>query len=146
MTNTPLRFGCWNLRGLNDPLKQSEARKWVKNNNLSLVGLIEHKIKEPKAQKIVNIMFPHWHAANNFPQGPLGRILLCWDPLILAIQVLAQSSQFIHCDMHACDGTFDFVVTFIYVSNSYLERHVLWHDIQQLHCVSPWILDSTWRF
>lgn len=52
------------------------------------MGLIEHKIKEPKAQKIVNIMFPHWHSANNFAQAPLGRILLCWDPLILAIQVL----------------------------------------------------------
>lgn len=96
MTNTPVHFGCWNLRGLNDPLKQSEARKWVKNNNLSLVGLIEHKSKEPKAQNIVNIMFPHWHAANNFALGPLGRIPLCWDPLILAIQVLTQSSQFIH--------------------------------------------------
>lgn len=51
MNSTTLHFGCWNLRGLNDPLKQSEAKKWVKINKLALVGLIEHKIKEPKSPK-----------------------------------------------------------------------------------------------
>ncbi len=42
----PLQFGFWNMRGLNDPLKQKGVRSFVNKNNLSIIGLVEHKIKE----------------------------------------------------------------------------------------------------
>jgi len=54
MLSSSIRFGCWNLRGLNDPIKQKVAKVFVNKNQLSMVGLIEHKIKEPNIKKIVN--------------------------------------------------------------------------------------------
>lgn len=133
-------FGFWNLRGLNDPLKQREAKKWVFNNKLSLVGLIEHKIKEPNVSKVVSTMLPHWNFVSNHSSSPLGRILICWNPLIFNVQVQFQSSQLIHCKVQSCNGQFSFDATFIYGATSYLERQQLWSQLQQLCVVTPWVV------
>lgn len=70
MSSSSLRFGFWNLRGLNDPLKQKAAKTFWYKNELSLIGLIEHKIKEPNIKRIVNYICPHWQSANNSMYAP----------------------------------------------------------------------------
>jgi hypothetical protein len=39
-------FACWNIRGLNDPLKQGEVRKLISEHHVSLCGLVETRVKE----------------------------------------------------------------------------------------------------
>lgn len=122
MSRPDIRFGFWNLRGLNDPLKQKEAKSFLKNNDLSLMGLIEHKVKEPKVSRILGFICPHWKYAHNFMHAPMGRILVCWDPQVLTVKVLEQTDQLMHREIHALREGHVFLTTFVYASNSYLER------------------------
>ena len=48
---------AWNVRGLNDPLKQRAIADRIKSLNSSLVCLIETRVKENKKQPIVDTVF-----------------------------------------------------------------------------------------
>lgn len=112
MTSSSLHFGVWNLRGLNDPLKQKAAKKFLNNNDLSLFGLVEHKVKEPNIKKVVNFICPHWLFAHNSDQAPIGRILICWNPLLLAVKVLTRTIQLMHCEIQDIHDGHVFLATF----------------------------------
>lgn len=36
----------WNVRGLNKPYKQKEFRLFMKNNNVVIIAVLEHRVKE----------------------------------------------------------------------------------------------------
>lgn len=38
-------FGCWNVRGSVDPMKQREVRHWIREHKLVFCGLVETKVK-----------------------------------------------------------------------------------------------------
>lgn len=115
------------------------------NNGLKLINchwlvLLHTRSKNPNPKKNLKSMFPNWHSVNNFAQVPIWRILVCWDPLALSLQVLSQTSQYIHCDVQACDGSFQFYTTFVYGSNNYIERQELWSHSHQMQSSSPWVV------
>lgn len=128
------------MRGLNDPLKQKEVKQLVRKYNLSLIGLLEHKIKEPNSNRILNSMLPNWSFANNYPCAPVGRICVSWDPSIITLIVLAQSNQAIHCQIQSVSGGVHFLATFVYGSNIYFEREILQHDLSIWNSSSPWVI------
>lgn len=140
MAQQPLSIGFWNIRGLNDPIKQKEVRCFVNNNKLSLLGLLEHKIKEDKASRVMKYVCPQWNFVNNYPHASLGRIFVCWDSNVLQLQVIAQSDQFIHCEVQPKCGVPSFFATFVYGDNNYLRRQVLWSSLHHLGTSSPWIV------
>lgn len=140
MPAQPLNFGFSNICGLNDPLKQREAKCFVNNNNLSLIGLIEHKIRQGWVDRVMKVVCPNWLFVHNYPQAPLGRILVCWDPSVISLKVLDQSNQFIHCEMQTIADNNLFLATFVYGSNNYLERHDLWRNLQHFKNPTPWVV------
>lgn len=89
---------------------------------LSLVGLLEHKIKENRYDVISKSMLPNLTIVNNYPCASSGRILVGWDPLVLSLKVLAMSTQSIHFEALVLDGSCKFRASFIYGSNSYVDR------------------------
>lgn len=135
-----IHFGSWNLRGLNDPIKQKAAKDFLNKNQLSLIGLIEHKIKTPNIRRITNYICPHWQTTDNSVHAPIGRILLAWNPAVLTITVLTKASQFIHCHVHAIQEGHDFLVTFVYGANDHVERRDLWKDLLSLYSALPWVV------
>lgn len=139
MMNTALHFGFWNLRGLNDTLKQKEAKKFINNNKLSLIGLLEHKIKEVNAKRVLNFICPQWHFAHNYDHAPIGRIFVCWDPHKCDVNVLGKSNQHIHCEVHALHSGMRFFTTFVYGANDHVDRQDLWSSMLNLKTVSPWV-------
>ena len=116
------------MRGINDPIKQREAASFVRKNKLSLFGLIEHKIKEVNCNKIINTMFPSWSFVHNSIIAPGGRICVVWDPSILNLSVVSQTSQSMHCNVPFIAGNFNFTATYVYGSNLYMDRKDLWSD------------------
>lgn len=129
MSTPPLQFGFWNMRGLNDPLKQKEVRSFVSKNKLSIIGLVEHKVKESNFNRIFCSMIPFWSFVHNYTHSPNGRICIGWDPSLVKVIVLGLSSQAIHCKIHSVSGDTQFVATFVYGSNLYNERIELWQDL-----------------
>lgn len=70
MPTQPINFGFWNIRSLNDPIKQKEAKCFVNNNRLSLLGLIEHKIKGVWVDRIMKVVCPQWLFVHYYSQAP----------------------------------------------------------------------------
>jgi len=60
-------------------------------NNISLIGLLEIKIKEKNVNKIANNIFPRWKWHHNYQLNQKGRIWIAWDPSVFNIQVEAMS-------------------------------------------------------
>ena len=50
----------WNVRGLNDPIKQKEVVSRIRNNNINLVCLLETRIKESKMKAVISRHFQGW--------------------------------------------------------------------------------------
>lgn len=73
-----MSIGCWNIRGLNDPLKQ-EVGKFIKENRLSICGLVETKVRECNALRIGRLAFGSWETINNYDRAARGRICCGWD-------------------------------------------------------------------
>lgn len=51
-----MNYLIWNVRGLNDPIKQVVVNR-ISSLNLSIVGLLETRVKEASYQKIVEKQF-----------------------------------------------------------------------------------------
>jgi hypothetical protein len=47
---TPLYFAmiirCWNVRGLNDPIKHSELRRLIHQERMAFFGLVETRVRD----------------------------------------------------------------------------------------------------
>lgn len=56
-----IKMGCWNIRGLNDPLKQVEVSRLIRGNKLSLVGTVETHVHESNKDRIRNKIWPSWN-------------------------------------------------------------------------------------
>ena len=82
--------------------------------NFHFFGLIEHKIKDTNCSRIINSMFPCWSFVHNSALAPIGRICVVWDPSMLSLSVVSQSSQAIHCSIQFASGITKFNATFVY--------------------------------
>jgi hypothetical protein len=72
-----MKLLSWNVRGLNMPLKQKEVRKVVRRLNLSIVCLVETRVKVDNFPRIVASMLPGWKVINDYSQHYLGKIWIC---------------------------------------------------------------------
>lgn len=86
---------CWNVRGLNDPLKQSELQKEVLKHHPAIFGLIETRVKYQNAMQIEVKLFPQYAFFANYNGHNNDRIWVFWLPS-LSVQVLKSTSQLVH--------------------------------------------------
>ena len=75
-----VKFASWNIRGLNDPLKQREVRSFVKSQALVFICLVETRVRAPNNERIFNSVFPGWKLFHNYEHALLGRIWICGNP------------------------------------------------------------------
>ena len=67
-------FGCWNIRGLNDPMKQAEVRRFLREEKLSLCGLVETKVRDSNFLRVSRSINPSWKFFCHSGVIPFGRI------------------------------------------------------------------------
>lgn len=97
-------FGCWNVKGLNAPLKQSEVKSLISSKELSFCGLVKTKVKKNNQNKVVNAIFRSWNVLTNYSCSLLGIILICWNLNNVNVLLVDSSAQAIHIRVHACNG------------------------------------------
>lgn len=51
---------CWNVRGLNDPLKQSEVQQEILKRHPAIFGLVETRVENQNALRIVSSVCVFW--------------------------------------------------------------------------------------
>ncbi|KAK9750933.1 hypothetical protein RND81_02G230600 [Saponaria officinalis] len=136
-----MKLCTWNVRGCNSPLKLSEVASFLRSAQLDVMGVLETRIRQSKATKIANAMFPHYQVINNYSYHNNGRIWILWRPTTVSVRVIEVNSQFIHCHITHYSSCTDFAVTFVYASNDPLARQRLWSSLNDLsHSLSAWLV------
>ena len=86
---------CWNVRGLNKTGKLRAIREITHQKDYAIICLLEHKIKRDLPQTICR----HWEGmevSDNLSFDPMGRILLLWNPQVVKLDKISESSKFMH--------------------------------------------------
>ncbi|XP_074265520.1 uncharacterized protein LOC141587959 [Silene latifolia] len=134
-------ISSWNVRGMNDPLKQQEVLEFLKRNRVDCGALIETHIKVDVARVIHKRKFSSYAMESNYSNHSGGRIWVIWNPAVAHVQVLARGAQFIHCTLLHLATQIKIAITFVYAFNRAQERMGLWDSLQQLSATQtlPWI-------
>lgn len=74
------KLACWNVRGLNSPLRQKEVRDFTYKNNIGLFGLVEVKINLRNRELFAKRIFRSWELAYNSLPNAVSRIWVAWNP------------------------------------------------------------------
>lgn len=64
----------WNVRGFNKDLKHSVVSEWVSNKDMRFGCILETRVKEGKAGKILKKVFKDWSSITNYEDSEGGRI------------------------------------------------------------------------
>lgn len=134
-----VNIAAWNIRGLNSPIKQMEVRSLLVDNNVSILGLLETKVKKENCGRIKQSICD-WNTITNYNHAYNGRVWVLWDETKVAVEELCQGSQFIHCKATLLDINKVVELTFVYAMNTSEEREELWLALEQIasSIQSPW--------
>lgn len=105
-----ISFGAWNVKRLNKTRKQLEVARFISYHNLSLVGLLETKVKRKELRALYLRMFPSWCLTSNLAWHEGGRIIVGWNSVDVHVDILRCQSQYIHLVVSPVRGT-QFVCT-----------------------------------
>ncbi|KAK9723775.1 hypothetical protein RND81_05G024400 [Saponaria officinalis] len=130
----------WNVRGMNDPLKQQEVLDFFVRNKVDCGAIIETHIKAHSVNAIKRRFFQRFSLVTNLDFHPGGRLWVLWDSSTVTLRVLQGGAQFLHCSLlHIATQRF-FLVTFVYALNRASERLELWDHLRSVTVGSlPWI-------
>ncbi|XP_074265650.1 uncharacterized protein LOC141588093 [Silene latifolia] len=89
-------FASWNIRGLNDPLKQKEIFDFLLLNKVDCSAILETRVKGSNAGSIAK-KFTSYSLVDNYNAHYNVRIWVMWNPRVVSLTVLSSKAQFIHC-------------------------------------------------
>ncbi|XP_022041041.1 uncharacterized protein LOC110943590 [Helianthus annuus] len=137
-------LAAWNIRGLNQPLKQSEVRHFIAENQLSICAVLESHVDVNKLNKICEKVFRNWKWTSNGDMCSRGmRVILGWNAEDIDLMVIAQSDQVIHTQLLFKSVKKKIFCSFVYAENKYQDRRSLWDDLSKfrgLTCDTPWVV------
>ncbi|XP_056692042.1 uncharacterized protein [Spinacia oleracea] len=119
---------------------ENEVKHFIHKYEVGLVGLLEHKVKLPNLGKLYQKVFSNWCFTNNSSYHSGGRIVVAWKSGCFIVNIVAASSQFLHCHITLVGGMPSFHCIFVYAFNDHSLRQELWRNFNILNVQSPWIL------
>uniref|UniRef100_A0A7N0VCU1 Endonuclease/exonuclease/phosphatase domain-containing protein n=1 Tax=Kalanchoe fedtschenkoi TaxID=63787 RepID=A0A7N0VCU1_KALFE len=121
--------------------KQEGVEKFIHINNLVCCVILENKLIVDKMVRVRQNFLPSsWQYIDNFDYHTNGRILVCWNPVIIAIQIISANDQMIH--MRVTSGSFSFLLSAIYRWHNGKDRKPLWNSLMNSHhqCTEHWLI------
>ncbi|XP_052627262.1 uncharacterized protein LOC128133760 [Lactuca sativa] len=139
-----LSFGIWNIRGVNLAPKQKEIKNLIKENNLSLLAVLESQVCASKLDEKCDKIFGSWKwVANNRNKGNTTRIIVGWNSNWFDVNLIDLNDQVIHCKISFPSNNKYVFCSFVYAANNYIDRRVLWSSLKHFKdfvCDDPWII------
>ena len=135
-----MNFIVWNVRGLNDPLKQKDIVGRIRSLKVQMVCLLETRVKENKSQSIIDRHFKGWKWIHNYREAYNGRIWILWKDY-MKVNLVDVNAQCITCDVIM--GTKQFYMSVVYGFNEGSTRRSLWRNLCGLKgslSRKPWLL------
>ncbi|XP_074296875.1 uncharacterized protein LOC141627532 [Silene latifolia] len=134
-------LSSWNIRGLNDPLKQQEVLNFLLGHHVDCGAVLETHIKRDKASQIAKKIFSNFSRLDNYDEHYNGRIWILWNPRTVLANILAVGAQFLHLSLlHLVTGKV-YYITVVYAFNVASDRRDLWRALEQLSgsVDGPWV-------
>lgn len=125
-------IASWNIRGLNNPKKQEDIAIFLKKHRISLVCLLETKVKKEKEQQIANHIFRNWSWVTNANNDSKGRIWVAWLPNIYDVEIISVSDQLIHFLAKNQVTNQKFFLSAVYGANDKDDRRRLWGELEEI--------------
>ena len=141
-----MSFCSYNTRGLNN--KISFYKDFIASSKIGLIALLETHVKKENAAFISKLVAPRFCWIFNYECHQNGRIWLGWDPGVWSVSNVRIHSQHISCKVLLLATNDAFFASFIYASNDYIERRLLWNDLLVFNSNSvstssmPWTLSG----
>ncbi|KAK6773771.1 hypothetical protein RDI58_029009 [Solanum bulbocastanum] len=89
-------ISTWNIRGINQLLKNKKLRLLLEKSKVDVMGVVEIRVNVHKDGNILQKMVPDWNHCLNYPMPYNGKVWLLWKDHI-QVHVLGIHEQFIHC-------------------------------------------------
>ena len=131
---------CWNIRGLNSPLKQHEVAILLKKKRVDVCALVEAKLSELKIEQMGRFRLKRWKIASNATASSSARIVLIWNPDTTSVEVLHNSDQAINVKIKSLINQIEIHACFVYGFNTIIECRVLWANLRDWSPSSPWLV------
>lgn len=80
---------------MNKHHKQKELKLFLKENNVSIIAMLEHKIKKNLASRLIQKVAPQWKY-ESYAFSDKRRIWILWDTQHVKCEVANKTSRFIH--------------------------------------------------
>jgi hypothetical protein len=128
----------WNIRGLNKAFKQREIGKVIRLWKISILCLVETKVRQENMDRVISATLPGWEILHNYGVNCYGRIWICWDPGITNIH-----EQVLTCNVCPKSGKDPWILSTVYGANHGVDRKRLLQQlifIKESFCSIPWLL------
>lgn len=136
-----MKIASWNIRGLNENLKQNEVKDFLFANKIDVMGLLETKIKHHKYNKVAKRFNSPYSIINNNDCHFNGRVWFIWNTRTVRVKMINKTEQYIHCEVIHNATNKMFYVTMVYASNDAGIRTMLWKALMHLATnTTPWIV------
>jgi hypothetical protein len=115
----------------------------IQRHKLSIICLIETRVKINKAEKVKDCIVPGWDYIFNYDQHFLGRIWICWKKSDYEVLVLDKSEQSINCSIKSLNNNFYWFHSFVYGANRGVDRQHLWTNLCSMKGkvgTNPWLI------
>ncbi|XP_074288921.1 uncharacterized protein LOC141614066 [Silene latifolia] len=138
-------ISSWNIRGLNDSIKQQEVRGYLWRNKVEVLGLLETRVKLNNFAAISRT-FLSYVVMNNYSHHYNGRIWVFLDTRRVTLISSYVHDQFIHLELMHNVTNKTVHISFVYGSNDVDHRDRLWNELRSLQPkVTNWILMGDWN-
>jgi hypothetical protein len=133
----------WNIRGLNKPLKQQEIKRSIRSKHVAIICLLETRVKEDNVLRIKDYICPSWMMVHNYDSHPLGRIWICWDPVIVSMDIVSSTEQVLTCKVTETKESMSWIMAAAYGANQGLARKQMMGESVHVRAsieYLPWII------
>ena len=130
----------WNIRGMNNPLKQHEVVSLMKKKKMDVCGLLESKMLPARVASMHKLRLKHWQYISNADMAHTARIVVFWNPDTVHVDLLASSAQALHLSITCLISQFQFKATFVYGFNTITARRPLWEELRRWNSNHPWLV------
>ncbi|KAJ6291204.1 hypothetical protein OIU76_023294 [Salix suchowensis] len=131
---------CWNVRGLNSPLKQHEVVNLMKKSKVDVCGLLETKLSLSKVLSLQKFRLKKWKFLSNVASSSFARIVVFWNPSSVSVDLVGSSSQGLHVLVKSLVSQVEFHITFVYGLHTIVARRALWDSLRDWCLPSPWMV------
>ncbi|XP_019239440.1 PREDICTED: uncharacterized protein LOC109219434 [Nicotiana attenuata] len=131
----------WNIRGLNKTYKQKDVKEFIRSNNKAIIALVEHRVKEHRANDIIKKIAHGWQWISNASPNKKSRIWVLWDPRIYKFDMEEADEQLVHGQISILSKAITFGFSAIYGLHTIKDRLSLWRKLRQIHSIQqgPWL-------